>query len=24
MGGGRPGPMARKFRALYIDEARKS
>ena len=24
IGGGRPGPMARKFRALYIDEARKS
>jgi D-alanine transaminase len=24
IGDGRPGPMARKFRALYIDEARRS
>ena len=24
IGDGRPGPMARKFRALYIEEARKS
>jgi D-alanine transaminase len=24
IGGGAPGPMARKFRALYIEEARKS
>jgi hypothetical protein len=24
IGDGRPGQMARKFRALYIEEARKS
>jgi D-alanine transaminase len=24
IGNGQPGPMARKFRALYIEEARKS